>query len=722
MAPVLSSRRIRRRRVADEDRKRASRACTRCKARKSKCIETASGICQRCQRGSYKCSFEQQESPTPQTMSQTPVREVSSPHNSTPTPNSGPVADGPEGRPMHRDLCSNGDAPENFMWPRFLSRLRSAFYLESQPTSAEREMARAEAHVPRMSPPYQSAEALRLQAAIDRLPPIPVAMFLARLCIKHGTDSFFYFDQTTFLSELEDFYNNLTSPLRRDASFVCLLLSVLALGSQWTPRARPRTLNPPSFSFGGDPGRVFSDHARILMADTMDRVSMYSVEAAFVLGVYLMPSSAIGASYLYMGLALRKALTLGLHQESEDPDVDNHEKEMRRRLWWAIYSLERTLTIKLNRPRSVGQEIITARLPTHASSDSLQPFNNIDHQIANASFVKIIDTIIEPATWSSVVHPPLGDYEPVLKSWKRSLPAALDLQNLNPTSPHYRAVFHLYLNYYFAWIAVGKTSVVATIRSHLRCAIPDNALLSTLDETTTRQFRSCSRAAKKILNLLECASNTGNIAPSSFTDFQGCSIATIIVVLTGILERDSAYEAQVDFGLSCLRKMANVHTAGRMAVCFVEALLSIAKEARAKLEASKEMQLQTELGIVDSDYLGWADWFAGAVGSSGGEETRPSEPRISPPANSGTTGPRPDVLPVWEEAAALLRLRNPPTPSHTRQPDDVALSPSFMSHEEPRFDAGIDVDIPGFSFTENHMQLMGLTGMDMLDFDFDFQQ
>ncbi|KAK1655436.1 fungal-specific transcription factor domain-containing protein [Colletotrichum phormii] len=661
MTPVPSSRRIRRRRVTDEDRKRAPRACTRCKARKSKCIETASGICQRSLQGSHTCSFVTQRSSTSPGVLQSPIRDYDeSSADLGPRSSPGALADVPDNiQTSRRDLCSDSDAPENFMWPRFLSRLRTVFYLEPNSSPAEREIARLEARSSRTTTSHQSAEALRLQAATESLPPRSLAIFLSKLSIQHGTDCFFYFDQPSFLA-VEEFYSDLSSPLRRDPSFLCLLL----------PRARPSALSGSLPAPTDDPGRVFCGHARILMADTMDRVSMYSVKTAFVLGIYLMPSSAVGASYLYMGLALRKALALGLHHESEEPEIDSHEREMRRRLWWAIYSLERTLTIKLNRPRSISQDVITAHLPQRRATDALQSFDNLDHQVANARFVKIIDTLIEPATWSSNSQPPLQDFEVSLKACKRSLPPNLRLSTVEPRSPYYRAVFHLYLNYYFAWIAIGKTSVVSKIRSHLRSAasgIPEPQ--STEDDDVTRQFKSCGIAAKKMLNILEDASNSG-MAPSSFTDFQGCSIATIIVVLTGILERDSAYEARVAFGLRCLRRMADLHMAGRLAVRFVEALISIAEEARAK--------------------------------------------------TTQTAGDQNDPSPMWEEAAALLQLRNPSTPNQTLAVEDTALSTSAAGlPEESPFDLGLDTDFPAATFAENHMQLMGLTVMDMLDFTFD---
>ena len=90
-----------------------------------------------------------------------------------------------------------------------------------------------------------------------------------------------------------------------------------------------------------DPGRIFHQQARALVPDIIELNCVRSVQAAYVIGVYLLPASAFGSSYLYLGLALRKALALGLHRELEAADVDDSEKELRRRLWWAVYSLER---------------------------------------------------------------------------------------------------------------------------------------------------------------------------------------------------------------------------------------------------------------------------------------------------------------------------------------------------------------------------------------------
>jgi hypothetical protein len=165
--------------------------------------------------------------------------------------------------------------------------------------------------------------------------------------------------EAQFTTELERFYNEPNSCLRSDSSFVCLALAVFALGSQWTTLAKPEDLDSACSPENSDPGRIFYNQARVIIGDIMDSASLQSVQAAFVLGVYLMPASAIGASYIYMGLAMRKALALGLHQNILDPTMSEREREIRRRLWWAIYSLERYITSSLGRTGEILLTVLT---------------------------------------------------------------------------------------------------------------------------------------------------------------------------------------------------------------------------------------------------------------------------------------------------------------------------------------------------------------------------
>lgn len=241
-------------------------------------------------------------------------------------------------------------------WPNILARLRDAFSLDGVPSSEERDIVAMQnvSYLPRSEEmatdasqhatrpkALHASEIARLRTAIDAFPPRPIADLLLSVFMKHATDLFFYFDQDQMTTEIDDFYGDANCILRSDISFVCLVLATFALGSQWIPLERIEKSDTILSSENDELGRVFYAHAKALIPDIIDRSCLRSIQAPFLLGVYLMPANAIGSSYVYMGLALRKALAFDLHVNKYDYSVDEKENEIRRRLWWSIYSLER---------------------------------------------------------------------------------------------------------------------------------------------------------------------------------------------------------------------------------------------------------------------------------------------------------------------------------------------------------------------------------------------
>lgn len=187
----------------------------------------------------------------------------------------------------------------------------------------------------------RSAELKRLRQAIHAFPPQEQARNLLTVLIENGTDAFFYFDQAEFLSAIGEFYENGESDLRADAGFVCLAHAAFALGSQWVELASSETQAKSLRGNDREAGRQFYEQARSLIPDLDDKMSLESVQAPFVLGVYSLPARATGSLHMYLGLALRKALALDLHVAVDDAQLSLRAREVRSRLWWAVYSLER---------------------------------------------------------------------------------------------------------------------------------------------------------------------------------------------------------------------------------------------------------------------------------------------------------------------------------------------------------------------------------------------
>ncbi|RDA83203.1 hypothetical protein CP532_1228 [Ophiocordyceps camponoti-leonardi (nom. inval.)] len=86
------------------------------------------------------------------------------------------------------------------------------------------------------------------------------------------------------------------------------------------------------------------------------------------------------------GVAVRLAVDLGLHHEDHDDGQDGWTggqdggcrrlwtRDMRRRLWWCTYSLDRLVSTCVGRPFGISDQVITTELPSLLDDDCLTPF------------------------------------------------------------------------------------------------------------------------------------------------------------------------------------------------------------------------------------------------------------------------------------------------------------------------------------------------------------
>lgn len=77
------------------------------------------------------------------------------------------------------------------------------------------------------------------------------------------------------------------------------------------------------------------------------------------------------------GLLIRAASTLGLNQNDKSNDSNTVELEMRNRLFWSIYNMDRLLSISLGRPVSIDEMDIDVDLPKSVLEEDEFTFNTI---------------------------------------------------------------------------------------------------------------------------------------------------------------------------------------------------------------------------------------------------------------------------------------------------------------------------------------------------------
>ena len=291
-----------------------------------------------------------------------------------------------------------------------------------------------------------------------------------------------------------------------------------------------------------------------------------------------------------------------------------------------------------------------------------------------------------------------------LRQWKKSLPPEFKLENVDPRDSRYRTIFHLYLNYYYAWITMGKVALVTVARTSLRYHMFPASRPPGPSEATLMQSRYCAKAGRKLLLLFENLTRTRKITRFSFTDFQGCSIATIVTLVAGITERDSGYNARVQFGLDCLRRMATGNMTAKLGVKFVEAVQSITNEAAEKLHQASSTDNETQdvqNSASTSDYNQWAEWLTRL------ERSQTLEQRAIHEVEPDVSFPHTSLNPAQSDWRTSGEQYVPGSSTLQSLAHGSTMSREFQSIEYDLL-SGLQSDDPAF--------LMGLTGIDVLDF------
>ncbi|KAH6679781.1 putative Zn(II)2Cys6 transcription factor [Halenospora varia] len=91
--------------------------------------------------------------------------------------------------------------------------------------------------------------------------------------------------------------------------------------------------------------------------------SVHNIEAMTLLVLYNLRSPSNSGIWYMIGLAIRTCIDLGLHREAYYGNLTPYEGQLRRRLFWTVYFLERVIAVSLGRPYSIADRDIDATMP-----------------------------------------------------------------------------------------------------------------------------------------------------------------------------------------------------------------------------------------------------------------------------------------------------------------------------------------------------------------------
>lgn len=101
--------------------------------------------------------------------------------------------------------------------------------------------------------------------------------------------------------------------------------------------------------------------------------SIENIEAMVLLVVYHLRTASSHGMWYMVGLAMRTAIDLGMHRKANEINMDPFTAQLRRRLFWTVYYLERVVSMSLGRPFSISDRHIDLDLPLDVDDDVQDP-------------------------------------------------------------------------------------------------------------------------------------------------------------------------------------------------------------------------------------------------------------------------------------------------------------------------------------------------------------
>ncbi|KAI9488467.1 fungal-specific transcription factor domain-containing protein [Zychaea mexicana] len=190
-------------------------------------------------------------------------------------------------------------------------------------------------------------------------------------------------DKRAFLIQ---YYYQYPQPLEKH-----LLQAVCAVGAQFLPR-RPGSTE---FSVVRMVGRHLRENAMKVMEVAYKRSSISTLQT-LVLMALLAPNSDYGegssTNWLILGAAIHMSLDLGLHSEALQRHLPKSEIELRRRLVYIIYALEKISAASSERPCTLKDEDFDVELP---SLYEIEPEDrrSIQEYSINGSIPKLLEDV-----------------------------------------------------------------------------------------------------------------------------------------------------------------------------------------------------------------------------------------------------------------------------------------------------------------------------------------
>ncbi|KAM0427192.1 hypothetical protein ACHAPT_007619 [Fusarium lateritium] len=407
-----------------------------------------------------------------------------------------------------------------------------------------------------------SRDAVVLEA-VSLFPPAHSALILLNVFFEFAQTNYFYVDEETLRQRLSQFYSSSARVGINDAPWVCTALMVFALGMQFAHLYQPssrsscRGLMREAYSvcqtMDDALALTFYRKASNMIPDILAMASLESIQAFLLLGIYVLPIDPAGLSCTYFGIAIKVATQSNMHLKSSG-DVSPREAELRKRVWWTAYTLERRICILHGKPVSISRLDIDANLPTDLME--LQPKERINPFQNNLAMLKLTifmedarDGIMalknSDKSRRAKAFQNITEVKERLQNYWHSLPQETYCRDLTSATPLFRANVHLALSYHLVHISIGRSFIF------------DESNIKYQDVEWRKELvDDCVASAVATVDLCQILQDEGSLSKSSYTEFSSCCAAVLALVAKAVSDKSNRLHDAGRKGMELLKNMS----------------------------------------------------------------------------------------------------------------------------------------------------------------------
>ncbi|CDM37663.1 Zn(2)-C6 fungal-type DNA-binding domain [Penicillium roqueforti FM164] len=547
-------------RQAEDRSKRSMVACNRCRSRKTRCAGNPPHPCAACVDADKRCVYSEAEKRITITESyyrQLQSQPPASREGSHPTPSS---------EPSISNRYSEGPSERDDWWYKgtdnlFLKRSGEHHFVGASSTThlAKRLNPGSTNLAWDVRPLYDDPSSLRrpVGGSLPQLPPFEFAKRLFWVQYAYIGTIFSLIKPLEFEERLDLVYHKPLDFSHRESCLVyCQTLLVISFGLMYSVNQWIGEEGPPGFKY--------FKHALRFLPDIHEEGSILFVEVLCYVAYYMQNLNRRDAAFLYIGLSLRMAISLGLHQEVSDLSISESDRNRRRRAWWSVYSLDRILSVKSGNPITIHDEDIGITWPT-AVGGSTDPWPStvlIHYTQLSRILGRIGEEIYrkKPVSGSNLVAS-VQSITNDLSGWLRQVPDRLRI-DFNTLNTHInRESVSINLHFYSCVNMTARPLVFYVIQRRLDA----EAFGSTTEDwkeglapNTVAVIDSCITAARATTLIMDAAAKHNLIATYGYLDGDYIfSAALLLVMVNAAFPPNEVSARAMETALNLLRGMAD---------------------------------------------------------------------------------------------------------------------------------------------------------------------